>query len=275
MQIILKPVNLALLVILYCAAPLNVLAQQTIMNPLIRPAATQANATPPAAGAGAAATAAPAEGAANSDEVRRQAERRITQEDLNVRQQSLNLPVLPAALVNLFANMQVTAHLQGFVVMRRIDRDVITTTQAAPVATGNTAQGNGDAGLQTSRPVLRSSAVLRLRVGKTENISGYKVRAMLNGQDITVDWLSDNGVWVNVFFGALESSAGGVPQVPTESQLLKVETEQFDHLVPVLRTQTFSPSGTLGGQQGGNNGSGLGGGNQGFNQPGFGTGFPN
>jgi hypothetical protein len=121
-----------------------------------------------------------------------------------------------------------------------------------------------------------------LRVGQTENVSGYPLRAKVNGQDITVDWLSENGTWVNVFYGALESSAGGLPQVPSDSQLLKVETDQFDHLVPVLRTQTFSPSGTLGGQQGGNFGSGFGGGNGGFggsqggnNQPGFGTGFPN
>lgn len=276
-----KQVIVASIAISLAAWAVNAWPQQSIANPLIRPTMLQGSATGTTqdTAGGAARIAEPAAGAADPTELRRQAERRITQEDLNLRQQALNSPVLPVPLINLFANVQVTAYFQGAIVMRKVDNDFTTVqiTQPAPAQSSN---GRGDSSAQqvvaVPRPVSRSSSVLRLRVGKTENVSGYPLRAMVNGQDITVDWLSDNGVWVNVFFGALESSAGGLPQVPSESQLLKVETDQFDHLVPSLRTQTFSTSGTLGGQQGGNFGSGFGGnGNQGSNQPGFGTGFPN
>lgn len=277
--------------ITYCIASVfvaccgSVLAQQTIANPLIRPALLQG---PPAANGAdsAGASQRPAEPASAGDtaEIRRQAERRITQEDLNIRQQALNSPVLPVPLINLFTNMQVTAYFQGAIVMRRVENDFTPQQVSQPVAVQQSGNSRSDAPpvVVAPRPVSRSSGSLRLRVGQTENVSGYPLRAKVNGQDITVDWLSENGTWVNVFYGALESSAGGLPQVPSDSQLLKVETDQFDHLVPVLRTQTFSPSGTLGGQQGGNFGSGFGGGNGGFggsqggnNQPGFGTGFPN
>jgi hypothetical protein len=90
-----------------------------------------------------------------------------------------------------------------------------------------------------------------------------------------VDWLSDKGSWVNVFFGALESSNGGFAQVPGDSQLMKVETETFDYLVPKLNRQTFS-SNAPGGNQQGNFGSQPFGGNatQGFGQPGFGSSAP-
>lgn len=265
--------------------------QQTIANPLIRPALTQGVATPAVASPGSATPSSEttrqqdtAASGTDSAELRRQAERRITQEDLNIRQQTLNSPVLPLPLQALFSNMQVTAHFQGAIVMRKVDNDFSSPQfggpAPAPAQPGNN-RGDGTAASATApRLVSRSSGVLRLRVGRTENISGYVLRAMVNGQDITVDWLSDRGVWVNVFFGALESSTGGLAQVPTESQLQKVETEKFDYLVPALKTQTFSPSGTLGGQQGAGGGfgsgfGGNGGGNQGFNQPGFGTGFPN
>lgn len=258
-------------------------SQQTIANPLIRPALLQGNAAPaPAAAPG---NAAPASAddtqGMDSGDLRRQAERRITQEDLNIRQQTLNSPVLPLPLQALFANMQVTAHVQGAIVMRKVDNDFSSPqfTQQATAQQGNNRAEAPIASAAVPRLVSRSSGVLRLRVGRTENVSGYALRAMVNGQDITVDWLSDRGVWVNVFFGALESSTGGLAQVPSDSQLLKVETEKFDYLVPQLKTQTFSPSGTLGGQPGaGGFGSGFGGGgtgNQGLNQPGFGTGFPN
>lgn len=277
--------------ITYCIASVfvaccgSVLAQQTIVNPLIRPALLQgAPAANGADSAGASQRLAEPASAGDTAEIRRQAERRITQEDLNIRQQALNSPVLPVPLINLFTNMQVTAYFQGAIVMRRVENDFTPQQVSQPVAVQQSGNGRSDAPpvVVAPRPVSRSSGSLRLRVGQTENVSGYPLRAKVNGQDITVDWLSENGTWVNVFYGALESSAGGLPQVPSDSQLLKVETDQFDHLVPVLRTQTFSPSGTLGGQQGGNFGSGFGGGNGGFggsqggnNQPGFGTGFPN
>lgn len=259
----------------------SVQAQQTIANPLIRPA-TLPGGGAPAAGATAAQAAVDAPSPEQA-ETRRQAEQRITQDDLNIRQQSLNLPVIPTPLINLFSNMQVTAHFQGAIVMRRVDNEFLPSQVSAPVANNSTGGRQQDAAAQASaapRLISRTSGALRLRVGRTENISGYKLRAAVNGQDITVDWLSDRGAWVNVFFGALESSAGGVAQVPDDVQLQKVETSQFDYLVPALKTQTFSSPGGLSGQQGGAGGgfgSGLGGGGggQGSNQPGFGSGFPN
>jgi hypothetical protein len=279
-----NPIGLALLVLIL-QVPHAAHSQQTIANPLVRPAQMQTsrpasspdNPAQPGRAAEGPGGAAPA---ADSADLRRQAERRITQEDLNIRQQALNTPVVPVPLVNLFANMQVTAYFQGAIVMRRVDNDILTTqAAAAPPVSNSGASGRTDpvaAPAVSTRVVSRSSAALRLRVGRTENVSGYVLRARVDGQDISVEWLSDSGSWVNVFFGALESSAGGLPQVPSESQLQKVETEQFDYLVPELRTRTFSPSGTLGGQPQGNFGNGFGSGNNGFNnQPGFGTGFPN
>lgn len=288
MQPFFKLVRVSFLALFFTAWSAAALCQQTIANPLIRPALLPGNTTSattaPNGEAGREGGRAPesaATGGTDSAELRRQAERRITQEDLNIRQQTLNSPVLPLPLQALFANMQVTAYFQGAIVMRKVDND-FSSPQFTPTA--QAPQGSNRADTQVpattaGRAVSRSSGVLRLRVGRTENISGYSLRAQVNAQDITVDWLSDRGTWVNVFFGALESSTGGLPQVPTESQLQKVETEKFDYLVPALKTQTFSPSGTLGGQQGGGGGFGSGfgggGGNQGFNQPGFGTGFPN
>ncbi|HEX4855809.1 MAG TPA: hypothetical protein VFV28_03310 [Limnobacter sp.] len=256
-------------------------SQQTIANPLVRPA--QLMGARSASQADAAATSRPGEqtGAAPADqaELRRQAERRITQEDFNLRQQALNSPVVPQPLVNLFSNMQVTAYFQGAIVMRRVDSDLLVPqVVSAPASTSASGRVDQPAAAPVAgRPISRSTAALRLRVGRIENISGYMLRARVEGQDISVEWRSDSGAWVNVFAGVLESSAGGLPQVPSESQLLKVETELFDYLVPELKTRTFSPSGTLGGQQPpGNFGSGFGFNSPGFNnQPGFGTGFPN
>lgn len=285
MQIYSNRILMCTLIVLLVARSGVALSQQTIANPLIRPAVSQAIPSGSGSGSANASQSQPdPDAGGGAAELRRQAERRITQEDLNIRQQALNSPVIPVPLINLFANMQVTAHFQGAIVMRRVENDFASpqVIQSAAVQQSSNGRGESPPAVVVPRPVSRSSGALRLRVGKTENVSGYPLRAKVNGQDITVDWRSENGAWVNVFYGALESSAGGLPQVPSDSQLLKVETDRFDHLVPVLRTQTFSPSGTLGGQQGGNLGSGFGGGNGGFgggpggnNQPGFGTGFPN
>ncbi len=88
-------------------------AQQTIANPLIRPASSQGLA---AQGQQTVATDSSGGGqAAQSEELlRRQAERRVTQEDLNIRQQALNTPVVPAQLASYFNNMQVTALLRDY-----------------------------------------------------------------------------------------------------------------------------------------------------------------
>jgi len=249
---------------------------QAIANPLIRPAVMteSGQASPPASASGNASKTESQQG--DSEELRRQAARRITQEDLNIQQQALNSPVVPIGLVNLFSNMQVTAHIQNAIVMRKVSNDQVQAPVVAaspPSSNGRPAQEQQSTSIQN---ISRSTAVIRLRVGQVVNVAGYSVRAKVTGQDVTVDWLSDKGSWVNVFFGALESSNGGIAQVPTDSQLLEVDTEAFDYLVPKLNRQTFS-SNAPGGNQQGNFGSGFGGGggvNQGFGQPGFGSSAP-
>lgn len=254
---------------------------QTISNPLVRPALMSE--TKPGAEASPS-NANGAQGSANTSDaeaLRQQAERRITQEDLNVQQQALNSAVVPLALANLFSGMQVTAHIQNAIVMRKVSNQLVQTSAAVNAQAGQGSQQGQESVQANTQNVSRSTAVVRLRVGQVVNIAGYSVRAKVTGQDVMVDWLSDKGTWVNVFFGALESSHGGLAQVPTDSQLLSVETESFNYLVPKLNTQTFSASGIGGNQQGnqqgnnGNFGSGFGGGNQGFGQqPGFGSSSP-
>jgi hypothetical protein len=254
------------------AFPASAVAQ-AIANPLIRPAGlTESKEATPTAPAGSNAT--PASGSqGDSEEMRNQAARRITQEDLNIQQQALNSAVVPTALANLFSNMQVTAHIQNAIVMRKVSNELVQTPVAAPSAQGSNGQVSQEAQAAVVRNVSRSTAVIRLRVGQVVNVAGYSLRAKVTGQEVTVDWLSGRGGWVNVFYGALESSNGGVVQVPGDSQLLKVETETFNYLVPKLNTQAFS-SNTPGGNQQGNFGSPFGGGNQSTGQPGFGSSAP-
>lgn len=272
MKRLIKPCFLsAILSTLLGSSPV-VMAQQSIANPLIRP--PMATERPAAA-----ATASAADSVGKSEdaaELRRQAERRITQEDLNIRQQELNAPVIPTPLLTMFSNMQVTAHIQGAVVMRQVENETRLVAVAAPAAPQPGAQAGGATTSVASRPVSRSQTALRLKVGQTVNVSGYPLRAKVAGQDVSVDWLSDSGRWVNVFFGALESSHGGLAQVPSDSQLLEVDTKAFDYLVPELTTQTFSSSGMngSGNQNNGGFGSSFGGGNNNNNnQNSFGTGF--
>lgn len=251
---------------------------QAIANPLIRPALlteTQ-NSADAAATEGTKVQGSNGSNIANTEDVRQQAERRITQEDLNMRQQALNSPVVPLGLINLFSNMQVTAHIQGAIVMRKVSNELVQTSAALSAGAAQGGQNSQEAVAAGSQHVSRSTAVIRLRVGQVVNLAGYSVRAKVTGQDVMVDWLSDKGTWINVFFGALESSNGGFAQVPTDSQLQKVDTEAFDYLVPALNTQTFSASGVGNNQQGNssNFGSPFGGGNQGGGQPGFGSSSP-
>lgn len=253
---------------------------QTIANPLVRPALMSETKPSAEADPTNARSAQSSANAPDAEALRQQAERRITQEDLNVQQQALNSAVVPLALANLFSGMQVTAHIQNAIVMRKVSNQLVQTSPAVAAQTGQGSQQAQEAVQANTQNVSRSTAVVRLRVGQVVNIAGYSVRAKVMGQDVMVDWLSDKGTWVNVFFGALESSNGGLAQVPTDSQLLSVETESFNYLVPKLNTQTFSASGIGGNQQGnqqggGNFGSPFGGGNQGFGQqPGFGTSSP-
>lgn len=254
-------------------------AQQSIANPLIRPAiiqSTPAGVLQQGDGNVGAVSAQPAQ---SSEELMRQAERRVTQEDLNIRQQALNTPVVPVQLVNYFSNVQVTALLRGAVVLRRVEQfQGIPAVQTTPAAGG---ARDAAVPLADPRTASRSTGVLRLKAGQAVNVSGYQLRANVNGLEVTVDWLSDGGRWVNVFFGALESSHEPNSQTPEDSRLIKVDTEAYDYLVPALTTRTFSAGSTLGGQGnsasgglGGGFGGGVGGGSGG-GQPGFGTGFPN
>lgn len=258
----------------------SVLGQQNIANPLIRPAVSQGlSAQDQGAPSGERPVAAPS--AQSDEDLRRQAERRVTQEDLNIRQQALNTPVVPAQLASYFSNMQVTALLRGAVVLRRVEqRQSVVTVQ--PVAT-NAAQGAATPATET-RTASKSTAVLRLKAGQTTNVNGYPLRATVNGLDVSVDWLSESGRWVNVYYGTLESSHEPNSQTPDDSRLIKVDTDAYDYLVPALTTRTFSAGGNLGGQGnapggglGGGFGGGFGGGAGGFGggQGGFGTGFPN
>jgi hypothetical protein len=260
----------SLLLLIACIFPAGSWAQR-IANPLVQPALLS---TVKEEKNGTATAPQTATSSAEAEELRQQAARRITQEDLNVRQQQLNLPVVPQGLINLFGNMQVTAHIQGAIVMRKLTNDVAQAT-AASVST-DPKTGTQAAPDTSQRQVSRSSSVIRLKVGEVINVAGYSVRAKVVGQDVTVDWLSDKGAWINVFFGALESSNEGVSQMPADSKLLKVETEAFNYLVPALN-RGLSGGPAAGGRQGGGNGnfgsptSGL---NQGFGQPGFGSSAP-
>lgn len=247
---------------------------QNIANPLIRPSHATENKESAPAGAASKGAAPAAGGETDSEDVKRQAERRITQEDLNIRQQELNSPVVPSALVNFFSNMQVTAYIQNAIVMRKISNEQIQTVAvtAAPQSGGTNIAGVQEQQAPSLQNVSRSTAVIRLRVGQVVNVAGYSVRAKVTGQEVTVEWLSSKGTWVNVFYGALESSNGGFTQVPNEAQLLKVETEAFNHLVPKLNTQS-STTNTVGGNQPGNFGSPPGGA-QSPGQPGFGSSSP-
>lgn len=249
---------------------------QAIANPLMRPALMSGGNESSSAAPGSNTPAQSDSEKGDSEEFRQQAARRITQEDLNIQQQALNSPVVPLGLVNLFSNMQVTAHIQNAIVMRKVSNDLVPTAAPAPAQQGANAGATQGSTAAVAQNISRSTAVIRLRVGQVVNVAGYSVRAKVTGQDVTVDWLSDKGSWINVFFGALESSNGGFAQVPGESQLLEVDTEAFDYLVPKLNTQAFSSNNSSGGQQGGFGSSfgGSSGGSQGLGQPGFGSSAP-
>jgi len=266
----------------FCLTSHVALAQQTIANPLIRPAATQAVSSTQPEPAGPDRASAGQSGQTDAD-LRRQAERRVTQEDLNIRQQALNTPVVPLQLMNYFNNMQVTALLRGAVVLRRVEQRQTVVTSVSQPATTQGQQGGASTPAPEVRSASKTTAVLRLREGQPTNVNGYALRATVKGLDVSVDWFSESGQWVNVYFGALESSHEPNSMTPDESRLIKVDTQAYDYLVPALTSRTFSSGGTLGGQGnapggfGGGVGGGFGGGSGGFGgaQPGFGTGFPN
>ena len=254
----------------YANAP-DVLAQN-IQNPLLRPQTLSTAAQPVGQGEPKGPGAGAAPRGTESGELRDKAEKRLTQEDLNIQQQALNATVLPAPLQGLFSNMFVTAFVQGAVVLRRAE--VAPVTGSAPVASSTSQSGQGAnasaANAQRTASAGVAGSVIRLKIGKVTNVSGYPIRARVDGQDIAVDWLS-SGNWINVFVGAIESTTS-VAQVPADDKLEKVQTKSFDHLIPILSSRLLSSSGNSAGNgSSGNNSNGsLGGGGQ--SSPGFGSG---
>lgn len=233
-------------------------AQQTISNPLVRPAGmannapgASSNATVPAQAAKADPNAGQPPGAGGS-EVRDKAASRISQEDFNLKQQALNAPTVPTPLSALFSQMSVSAFVGGVVVMRRADfvaaAQAQQTTQTVPSQQTNGQPSNASAartspaGAQTGGTVITSSA-LRLRVGQNTNLNGYVLRARVEGMDVFVDWKNDQGAWVSVFFGALES-APNLSMTPSKESLEKVETTSFDYLKPQVSNRLNTNTGT-------------------------------
>lgn len=246
--------------LLFSALPCSVAwAQESlpIQNPLIRPPTLTSAPVAPvySDGRGRGAPKSPKssemnEGSGMNGALESKAAARLTQDDLNVRQQALNASVVPSPLLQLFANMYVAAHARGAIVLRRQD----VAPQYVQRAAGDSAasQGrSGSNGLQVT-PLTGAASpgpnVLRFHDNQTMNILGYRLRARLDGLDVSVDWQGANGQWVNVFFGAVES-APGYSRVPPLESLQKIDKEAFKYLVPKLATQT----GVVGGSPYSNN----------------------
>lgn len=295
-----NPLPIKLTCIIALVWTTEVFGQAAIQNPLIKP--TWAN----GAGQPGAATAAPAganqqaargqEPAASApggaspggDDVRDRAAARLTQEDFNIRQQTLNATNVPAPLIALFSQMAVSAHVSGAVVLRRPDSMAFTapvqTSSGGGAAAGATGTGNNGQVAANARvaqapaapqaSVAQGPSVLRLKVGRPVNISGYTLKAKVEDFDVTVEWQNEQGRWVTVFFGAVES-APAFSLVPVE--LEKTDTKAFDYLVPATSTRLLNSGiaggggagGGLGG--GGFGGGGFGGAQPGGQQPGFGS----
>ncbi|HEX4843355.1 MAG TPA: hypothetical protein VFV57_06775 [Limnobacter sp.] len=254
-------------------------AQTAIQNPLIRPAWGQGT----EAGKPTAAQAAAAEGskenkAEDEERLRDRAANRLTQEEFSIRQQALNAANVPAPLAQLFSQMAVSAHVSDAVVLRRTDA---SRAGVVPASSGNSNRSSGDQSGRSnstqSTAVAEATSgavgppVLRMKVGRPFNINGYQLRARVDGSDVSVEWRSDQGQWVTVFFGAVESTPAA-PLVP--ANLEDVDTKAFDYLVPAAGSRIIgntSPGG-FGGGFGGGLGGGFGGG---FGGGGLGGGFNN
>lgn len=204
-----------------------------------------------------------------TNDLRAKAAARLTQEDLNVRQQALNAAVVPVPLQQLFNNMYVAAHARGAIVLRRFEARMPRLAQ--PEADAASTQSRGSTSVSTLAPALSGPSVLRFHEGSVMNISGYRLRARLDGLDVSVDWQNQSGQWVNVFFGALES-APGYSTVPAQAALQKPDKQAFKYLQPKLGVQGAvagsSPYPGSPNQQGGFSGQGQ------SNMNGFGTAAP-
>lgn len=270
----------------YCVLPLALVlwsaeaaGQTAIQNPLVRPAWStissnaagggrtegQGGAEPAPRGRGG--ESAPPAPPSGDPVLRDKAEARLTQEDFNIRQQTLNAANVPAPLVAMFDQMAVSAHVSNAVVLRRFDRGPSSASQPAPNPTPQPSPNPNPNGQATAmQPAVRTasplagglssaSSVLRLKVGRNTNINGYTLRARVEDLDVTVEWLNDQGRWVTVFFGAVESGQS-LAVVPAE--LEKVDTKAFDYLVPNKTSQIVGGAGGgLGGGAGGFNGGGF------------------
>lgn len=186
------------------------------------------------------------EAVVSDESLQGRAERRLTQEDLNIRQQQLNSSVIPLPLERLFENMHVVANFQGAVVLRKIVQKSFLDSGSGrePEGQGSTLQGQSlgqtqgrvnapVAGVPVSvdSAVLGPNSVLRLNVGRIVSVNGYKLRATVNGQDVAVDWQDEKGRFVNVYVGAIQSGSGVNP-VPPKSSLEAVQTQAFQYLKP-------------------------------------------
>lgn len=252
----------------------NGFAQQTIANPLVRPAGM-------GSAAGTASVQAPVKADPNAGQpppaavdLRDKAASRLSQEDFNLKQQALNAPTVPAPLSALFSQMSVSAFVGGVVVMRRADFVASSMSQQAVQQTSssqgggqsNNGGGRGGAGAVQAGGVVVTSSVLRLNVGQNTNLNGYVLRARVEGMDVFVDWKNELGAWVSVFFGALES-APNLALTPAKDSLEKVDTSSFDYLKPQVSSRIISTSNNQGGA-GNNQGGGF---NSGFNGGGSGS----
>ncbi|MDH4395299.1 MAG: hypothetical protein QE278_06450 [Limnobacter sp.] len=273
--------------------PFDAIAVGNLSNPLVRPAAysqAAAGGDAPAADAGRGGPP-PAQGGARKPEgagyqeedLVGKAERRITQEDLNIRQQQLNSSVIPQPLEKLFDNMHVVAYFRGAVVLRRIIQRTLSDVGAArepdPVQSQNQAGGQGNTrpvspvgagSVTTDVASLGPNSVLRLNVGRVVSVNGYKLRASVTGQDVAIDWLDDKGRFINVYVGAIQSGSGVNP-VPSRGLLESVQTQSFQYLKPQVGVSGLGgASGGLGGGGAGGFGGQSGFGGAGGNSGGFG-----
>ena len=237
------------------------MAQQMIQNPLIRPPTLETSGAEGGSGSGAIQAPGGIKGASSgaagadpgaTEDLRAKAASRITQEDLNVRQQELNAAVVPAPLQIIFSNMYVAAHAKGAIVLRRFEGSA--PVQAAQTSTPVSQNGQEatiqqvpqqPAGVRSAQP---GPNVLRFHEGRVMNINGYKLLARLNGLDVTVDWMTDKDQAVNVFFGAVES-APGYARVPDQNALQKVQKENYRYLVPVLSSRGLTSNNASNTQQ--------------------------
>lgn len=261
-------------------ASFDAYAVGNLSNPLIRPSA-YGQATAAEGGAanegGRASQARPAEArrsepgggatpnAQTDEDLVGKAERRITQEDLNIRQQQLNSSVIPQPLEKLFDNMHVVAYFRGAVVLRKITQRISVESGAPREPDPSQSAGqNGGAGaartgaaggatVTTDSVSLGPNSVLRFNVGRVVSVNGYKLKASVTGQDVAIDWVDEKGRLINVYVGAIQSGSGVNP-VPPRGALESVQTQSFQYLKPQV-----GGSGIGAGSVGGLNGSSSGG----------------